>query len=240
MVKKKLNTISSSLENIIKKQNVRTKNVKFRLNSFAYFCGGKDPENYIPEERLIQRSRLDQFFQSYDLYDVNDDKRPGTNIYNNLDKYDSVSDFLNDSRIKNKKKETEELYMLPSGKIKKKKISRAHLLSLAFDFPLENQITPMPFGQSDFFGGMGDIYFQTHDFEGKSPDNLDYSRLEGFDEFVESLDDNKFVGILSHLINDYNSFLGYPGDDLDNPDIKSNNYYDKITENVPGHSIGFE
>ena len=204
------------------------------MSKIAYHQGTSNKKKYKPEKRLIDRSRLDNFFSSYDLYDADNTGRPGGSIYSNLDKYDSVGEFLEHSRPKNKKSNR-----------------RIRLLKLAFDFPLDGQVTPI---LSDNDSGMGsnigmtpigglvDQYFETRDFEGKTPENFDYTRPEGFDEFAEKLSDEEFIGIISQLINSPSeSLIGLPDglndDQKDSTETVSQNYNSLINESFPGHSV---
>ena len=51
------------------------------------------------------------FFQNYDLYDVgNPETSPGTGLYQNMDKYDSVEDFRNKKRKENMKKRRKAMF----------------------------------------------------------------------------------------------------------------------------------
>lgn len=177
-----------------------------------------------------EKTRLNEpFFFNYDLYDA--PGGPGAGFYSNMDKYKSVKDFINKKRKrKNKRKKTQS--------------RRIALLKLAFNFPIDEQITPI-LSDSDvlpIMGGFGDRYFETKDFEGKTPDNLDYTRVEGYDDNIEKVPYDEFIGMISQLINSPNeSLIGLPdglkSDEVDSTETNSQKIYNNITETFPSNSI---
>jgi hypothetical protein len=153
----------------------------------GYFQGTEPPTpkktKYKPEPAAVVQPRFKEpFFRNYDLYETEgvDGKAkhgPGAGFYQNMDKYKSVSDFLKKRRERNKDKHK-------ADDIKKKRAARRlALLKIAIDFPVDDQVSGIPFsgdgplvGESNLIGGYLDEYLPEHDFEGKSPDKLDFGR----------------------------------------------------------------
>lgn len=120
------------------------------------------------------------FFRNYDYKD--DPTGPGTGLYQNLDKYKSVSDFRKrKKRIKQRKK----AYLQILAKIDSNNL---------FD-PYEDQgVSPMPYAPAEPAPiGMLDGIVPHSDLEGKSPSNLYYGVMETHfaddDEFEEEDED---------------------------------------------------
>lgn len=137
-------------------------------------------------------------FKNYD-YGISDKNGPGTGLYQNLDKYKSVKDFIKSKRKRNKNK----------YKVKARMKLLSKLTKIAIDFPYDNDVTYIigdtesynkpnqlgpGIGNSETFpsvvnlgdyesystpigiGGLTDKYLPQNDFEGKSPEQLDFGR----------------------------------------------------------------
>lgn len=156
-------------------------------NKLGYFQGTEKPTpkktKYKPEPTSHPTARFKEpFFRNYDLYETEgvDGKAkhgPGAGFYQNMDQYKSVSDFLKKRRERNKDK------YKADDTSKKRATRRAALLKLAIDYPVDDQINSGIISnedgvvnESNLIGGNLDEYLPEHDFEGKSPDKLDFGR----------------------------------------------------------------
>lgn len=159
-------------------------------NKKSYFQGTEEPTpkktKYKPEPAPKAQPRFKEpLFKNYDLYEtegVNGPAKhgPGTGFYQHMNEYKSVSDFLSKRRKKNKNK-----YKADNTK-KSRMDRRLALLKVAIDFPVDDQVhETIPFSgddgagsvaESNQIGGYLDKYLPENDFEGKSPDQLDFGR----------------------------------------------------------------
>src|ERR1700690_127738 len=146
-------------------------------NKKSYFQGTEEPtpkkKKYKSEKATTVQTRFKEpLYKNYDLYETEgvDGKAkqgPGAGLYQNLDKYKSVSDFLKKKR-------------------KKKAARRRALLSILIKqrivFPIDDQISDPFLGDSGTYsdsvpiGGQLDEYLPLNDFEGKDPTPLDFGR----------------------------------------------------------------
>jgi hypothetical protein len=126
----------------------------------AYFQGGggvNEPtpkkKKYKSEKAIVVQPRFKEpLFKNYDLYDVPGKHGPGAGFYQNMDKYKSVEDFVNQKRKRNKNKyKAEDSWIEDTDSNRKERIqkmkTRAKLLSrltkTAIDFPIDDDITPI-------------------------------------------------------------------------------------------------
>jgi hypothetical protein len=189
------------------------------MDKRSYYQGTEEPtpgkQHYKPEKAPKVQTRFKTpFFRNYDYTDS--PSGPGTGLYHNLDKYKSVSDFLkskkqkklkdkykaNDSLIEDTKENREE-------RVRKMK-TRAKLLSrltkIAIDFPLDDQIgsgsilgDAGSYSDSVHIGGLGDYGNPLHDFEGKSPDQLNFGR--DYEGEPEHFDEEKLHALMGKYLN---------------------------------------
>lgn len=178
----------------------------------AYFQGTEEPtpkkKKYKSEPALVMQPRFKEpLYNNYDLYDTEGvdgpaKHGPGTGLYQNMDKYDSVSDFREKKKKNKEKYKAEDLYKHDDGSIsksKEKKRKRAQrrkalLMVLAsdennIDFLVDEQIKSAPIlgengvvSDSVPIGGLLDKYLPKYDFEGKSPADLDFGTNYGEEE----------------------------------------------------------
>jgi hypothetical protein len=177
------------------------------LNKIAYYQGGggvNEPtpkkKKYKSEVAIVMQPRFKEpLFKNYDLYDVPGvdgpaKHGPGEGLYQNMSKYKSVNDFLNQKHKRNKHKyKSDDSYIQDDGSItksqkKSNKIARRMMLlsclvKTAIDFPSDDLGSDPILGESGSsyadsipIGGQLDEYLTMPDFEGKSPDKLDFSR----------------------------------------------------------------
>lgn len=165
----------------------------------SYFQGGggvNEPEpkkkKYKSEPKLVDQPRFKEpFFRNYDLYETEgvDGKAkqgPGTGLYQHMNDYKSVGDFLKKKRKERAdKSKVDDSVQEDDGTIKKTKTARRRALleyffKKAIDFPIDDQIANPILGDSGTYsdsvpiGGMLDKFLPENDFEGKSPDQLDF------------------------------------------------------------------
>ncbi len=157
-------------------------------NKHSYFQGTEQPtpkkQQYKPEKSILVRPRFVQpFFKNYDLYETKGKHTPGAG-YHSLMNDKSVKNFLKKKRKKNKYKAKDSF----KGKFRKKKIkSRLELLNSlvknSIDFSIDDMIqSGSILGESGSYsdsvpiGGYLDEYLPLYDFEGKSPDKLNFGR----------------------------------------------------------------
>lgn len=176
-------------------------------NKKGYFQGGggvNEPapkkKKYKSDKAIVMQPRFKEpLYHNNDLYDVPgvDGKAkhgPGAGFYQNMDEYKSVSDFINQKRNSHKY-EADDSWIEDDGSISKKARMdrRLGLLYLiiknAIDFPVDDQIGSGSImggsgtvSDSVPIGGMTDEYTPENDFEGKSPDQLDFGRDYSDDE----------------------------------------------------------
>lgn len=125
----------------------------------------------------LDKARFEEpFYQNYDLYEtegVNGKAKqgPGTGLYQNMDKFKSVSDFLKKKRKKRSKKAAIRIKILKA------------ILKQAIDFPVDNSfkdpISPEENTSIQValpFGGLADEYTPVNDQEDKSVDKLNFGR----------------------------------------------------------------
>jgi hypothetical protein len=167
-------------------------------NKSAYFQGGGGPNEPTPKKKkyksdpaLVQQPRFKEpLFHNYDLYETPGEHTPGGGFYQNMSKYDSVQDFIKKKRdrVKNKYK-SDDSWKLDDGSVTKSNPIKARaallnrIMKLAIDFPIDDQIGSGPilgdsgtYSDSVPIGGQLDEYLPLNDFEGKSPDKLDFGR----------------------------------------------------------------
>lgn len=218
-------------------------------NKKSYYQGTEEPtpkkQKYKPEKAIRVQPRFKEpLFKNYDLYETEGvdgpaKHGPGTGLYQHMNEYKSVKDFIDKSRNKNKYK-AQDSWIEGSKEKRKKKASRrlallSVLLKQAIDFPIDEQLTENPIlgdsgtlSDSIPIGGQLDEYLPLNDFEGKMPTELDFGR--------DYTDDNFDEVYLNHLINKYlnpseNSLYGLPDgispkEDLDADSTISNRNID--------------
>lgn len=180
----------------------------------GYFQGGGGVNEPTPKKKkyksdkaiVVQPRFKEPLFHNYDLYETEgvDGKAehgPGAGFYQNMDKYKSVSDFIKKKRERNSHKyECDDSWIEDDGTITKKKNKTARRRALlnifikyAIDFPIDDQIGSGPilgdsgtYSDSVPIGGQLDEYLPLNDFEGKSPDKLDFGR-----DYVEDETEDK-------------------------------------------------
>jgi tRNA nucleotidyltransferase/poly(A) polymerase len=161
-------------------------------------------KKYKSDKAIVVQPRFKEpFYRNYDLYDVPGEHGPGAG-WNTMQNYKSVSEFLETKRKKLKDKyKADDSWIQPNGKIKKENkinIRKNLLIKLAdidldynaIDFPVDDyesysdpNVTSLeggvpegnnPVGEANDIGGYLDEYLTQNDFEGKSPDSLDFGR----------------------------------------------------------------
>lgn len=147
-------------------------------NKNSYFQGTEEPapkkKKYKSEKAAPVQTRFKELlYKNYDLYetpgvDGKAKQGPGEGLYQNLDKYKSVSDFLKKKRKKKRAQRRQALLSI--------------LLKQAIDFPIDDQISDPILGDSGTYsdsvpiGGQLDEYLPLNDFEDKNPTQLDFGR----------------------------------------------------------------
>lgn len=188
----------------------------------AYFQGGGGVNEPTPKKKkyksekalLVQPRFKEPLFRNYDLYETPGKHTPGAGLYQNMDKYKSVSDFLKKKHERNADKyKADDSWIEDDGSLtkekRKKKAARRRallsaLLKQAIDFPVDDQIgSGSIIGDSGTFsdsvpiGGMLDEYLPLDDFENKKPTELDFGR-----DYVEDEESSKDFD-LERLIEKY-------------------------------------
>lgn len=253
-------TRSENDKSIEKKFDKQTKEESNNIKK-AYFQGGGGANEPTPKKKkyksdraLVMQPRFKEpLYHNYDLYETEGvdgpaKQGPGTGFYQNMDKYDSVSDFRSKKDKRNKGRfESKDMYKEDDGSLtyseKKRKMidRRAKLFYLFFkqaiDFAIDDQIKSDPIlgdsgtvSDSVPIGGQLDEYLPEHDFEGKDPTSLNFGR-----DYTENEDDihlDRIKKILESYKNNpitpkETDIFGLPQgvdppEDLDNPDEPSN------------------
>ena len=180
------------------------------LNRQSYFQGGgglNEPspkkEKYKPEKSEIVQTRFEEpFYRNYDLYDVPGKYGPGTGAYH-INKHKSIKKFLNKKRKKMKKKYAQDNWMEEqsarikerTNKIKLRTKLLSQLVKNAIDFSIDDQINSGiiedkldMYQNSVKMDGRLDRYYPLNDFEGKSPEKLNFGRDYEDSSFEEELE----------------------------------------------------
>lgn len=162
------------------------------MNKKSYFQGTEEPtpkkKKYKSDKAMVVQPRFKMpFFRNYDLYDTEGKVSPGAGLHSG--KYKSVEEFLDAKRKKMKDfYKADDSWIEDDGKISKNyngggsniKIRAAILYGIfksAIDFPIDDQISdPIGYSNSNLSGGQTDQYLPLNDFEGKSPDKLNFGR----------------------------------------------------------------
>lgn len=125
---------------------------------------------------LVEKKPSLVFYKNYDLYDTEGaggpaKQGPGTGLYQNMDKYKSVSDFRRKKRKKKIKKR--QMQLIRMFEILAKKDSNN------LTDPYENSVTPLPFAPAEPAQmGMLDGIYPKSDQEDTPVGNLGYGILE--------------------------------------------------------------
>jgi len=166
------------------------------MDKRAYFQGTEEPtpgkKRYPSEKAIVVQPRFKEpLFRNYDAYETPGEHSPGAG-WHSMHHYKSVADFLkakrkklkgkykaNDTWIEDPKDNQEER----KRKIKARARLLAKLTKIAIDFPIDDQIgsgsilgDAGSYSDSVPIGGLGDYGNPLHDFEDKSPDQLDFGR----------------------------------------------------------------
>lgn len=191
------------------------------LHKQSYFQGGgglNEPspkkEKYKPEKSEVVQTRFKEpFYKNYDLYDVPGKHGPGTGAYH-MNKHKSIKEFLNKKRKKMKRKYAQDNWMEEqsaktkerSDNIKLRTKLLSQLIKNAIDFSIDDQIdSGIIEDKLDLYqntvkmDGRLDKYYPLYDFEGKSPEKLNFGRdyPDSFDEADPDLLDELEGKILS-------------------------------------------
>jgi len=214
-------------------------------------------KKYKSERAIVVQPRFKEpLFDNYDLYETEGvdgpaKHGPGAGFYQNMSKYKSVGDFIDKKRKRNKDKyKSDDSYIEDDGTITKaekrtNKIARRMMLLMALtknaiDFPIDDQIGSDPilgnsgtYSDSIPIGGQLDEYLTMPDFEGKSPEKLNFGR-DYVDEGGEAKDQkDKIESLLAELEGSMNpaepSLYGLPDgitpqEDLDAPSDEDPDY----------------
>jgi len=235
------------------------------LNKIAYYQGGGSDNEPTPKRKkyksdvaIVMQPRFKEpLFKNYDLYEVPGvdgpaKHGPGAGFYQNMSKYKSVSDFLDQKRKRNRNKyKSDDSYIQDDGSItksqkKSNKIARRMMLlscfiKTAIDFPSDDLGSDPILGESSSYadsipiGGQLDEYLTMPDFEGKSADKLNFGR-DYTEEDNFTIDDieqlqlllNKFIdkGLNPKEIDLYGLPDGIESkEDLEEPSATENPYY---------------
>lgn len=147
-------------------------------NKYSYFQGTEKPTpkktRYQPDNNVVVQPQVTEvFYKNFDLYQTPGKHSPGAG-YHQLTKYKSVKDFLKNKRKKNK---------LRKKKIKSRANALNEIVKQSIDFAIDDMIQSGPIlGESGTYsdivpiGGYLDEYLPLNDFEGKSPDKLNFGR----------------------------------------------------------------
>lgn len=170
------------------------------MNKFSYFQNGLDhnnPNTPAPKEKkyksdkaiVVQPRFKEPFYRNFDLYDTDEHLGPGSG-YSHLNDYDSISDFLKEKRNRMKDRYKAEDSWIPEDNLQNRKTKikarlklLAKLTKMAIDFTTDDQIGSGSimgdysiYSDSVPIGGGNDTGLQYHDFEGKSPDQLNFEQ----------------------------------------------------------------
>jgi len=212
----------------------------FNINKNAYFQGGGGVNEPTPKKKkyksdraiVIQPRFKEPFYINYDLYEVQGVDGPAKHGpgagYHKMHEFKNVKDFLNDKikKLKGKYK-ADDSYIEDNGSItkgdkKSNRIARRMILlstivKNAIDFGSDDQINSTPilgdsgsYGDSIPIGGQLDEYLTIPDFEGKSPDQLDFGRDYTNDD--AAITDN--ISLMQSLLDELNETLNSHESDL--------------------------
>lgn len=189
------------------------------MDKRAYFQGTEEPtpgKKQYPSEKAItiQPRFKTPFFRNYDAYETPGEHSPGAG-WNSMHHYKSISEFLKAKRQKLKGKYKADDSWIEDTKNnqeerKRKMKVRAGLLSkltkIAIDFPIDEQIGPGSilgdagsYSDSVPIGGLGDYGNPLHDFEDKSPDQLNFGR--DYEGQLESYPEDKLHALMDKYLN---------------------------------------
>lgn len=210
----------------------------------AYFQGGggvNEPspgkKKYKSDKAIVVQPRFKEpFYRNYDVYDVPgpdgkpSELGPGSGWHGLMKNYKSIADFLKAKRKRMKdkykaednwiKEDTSSRKTERKQKMKARSSILCKLTKYAIDFPIDDSITPIlgdagAYSDSIPIGGMLDEYLPLNDFEGKSPDKLDFGRdYADVEEVEQSMDEtinpaeNAIYGLPDGIL---------PIEDLDQP-----------------------
>lgn len=167
------------------------------MHKNSYFQGTEKPHKYKsdPMNEKLRNTKdrqvkqlLQVFYRNYDYIEPKpeDNKShtsPGAGLYQNLQKYKSVSEFLNKKRKKNRQyRRIAMLKMLiKMAEGNEKSIDENNLTD-----PYEDEITPIPFAPAEPSPiGLLDGIYPKSDLEENFPGNLDYG-MRNDHYFVDS------------------------------------------------------
>ena len=229
-------TRSKELKEQQEKINRQNKKETERQLKRAYFQGGggvNEPspgkKKYKSDKAIVVQPRFKEpFYRNYDLYetegvDGSAKHGPGSGLYQNMSKYKSVSEYLENKRKQNKDKyKSDDSWILDNGSLTKQNINAKarmkilnKIITLAnnnldnnnIDFPIDDFIgsgailgDSGTLSDSVFIGGQLDEYLPNPDFEGKNVTELNFGRdyVDSFDT-INSLQE-KFDNLLDEPI----------------------------------------
>lgn len=175
------------------------------LNKQSYFQGTEEPkpgkkQHKSEKATMVQPRFKEPLYRNYDLYDVPGEHGPGVG-WHSVQNYKSIGDFL-----KARRKKLKDKYKSDDRKIKVRAKLLSRLIKIAIDFPIDDQIGSSPilgdagsYSDSVPFGGLGDYANPLHDFEDKSPDQLNFGR--DYEEGSEQLDERKVQSLMDKHLN---------------------------------------
>lgn len=198
-------------------------------NKQGYFQGTEEPtpkkKKYKSDRAITVQPRFKEpLFKNYDLYETKGEDGlakhgPGTGLYQNMEKYKSVKDFIDKKRKRNKYKaddsHIEDTISNREDRISKMKV-RSRILykitKIAIDFPIDDNIDPnlahsnsdsntdTSLGNANHGGGYLDKYLPMDDFENKPPSALNFGR-----DYTDDVEDSKELDLetLEALIEKY-------------------------------------
>ncbi len=173
------------------------------INKSGYYQGTEEPtpgkKKYKSDPAIVVQPRFKEFLpHNYDLYETEGvdgpvKHGPGAG-WHHMEKYKSIKEFIEAKRKRNKGKyKAEDSWIQDDGShtkspTKKKANFRMKLLQelvkKAIDFTVDEYMDPTitvgddgnPIQSVNPYGGYLDKYLPENDFEGKSPDKLDFGR----------------------------------------------------------------
>lgn len=180
------------------------------LNKKSYFQGTEEPtpkkKKYKSDKAILVQPRFKEpFYRNYDLYETEGvDGKPALGPgagWHNMHKYKSIKEFR-DAKHKHMKDKykADDFWIEDTKSNRKKRIENMKLragainmlIKTAIDFAIDDQIgSGSIIGDSGTYsdsvpiGGSLDEYLPRDDFDGKSPDKLDFGRDHSSEEPVD-------------------------------------------------------
>lgn len=201
-------------------------------NKNAYFQNGQGKDNpntptpkkkkYKSEKAIVVQPRFEEpLYRNYDLYNVPGKHGPGAG-WHDMHKFKSIKEFLEHKRkkLKGKYKANDSWIEDDGSRTKNKKMAdRMYLFGViikkAIDFKLDEYSDPTlgaydhehdnSTGRANKGGGFLSEYLPEDDFEGKSPEKLDFGRDYADEPLSRNEKESDLEDIINKLIEKYHT-----------------------------------